>query len=163
MRLRELELDEFRSFRKLVLPISPAGFRVVGANASGKSTLLEAIAMLATTRSPRTSVERELPNWSSGEELAVSPYTRLRGDFSRVDGAHRVEIGLSIEGQGAGTLKKQVRFDEQPVRAVDAVGQLQTVLFSPEDVDLIAGAHQPGQPRVSAGAVPIRPSAATAE
>jgi DNA replication and repair protein RecF len=139
MRLRELELDEFRSFRRLQLPIDPAGFRAVGPNASGKSTLLEAIAMLATTRSPRTAAEREIANWESGEALAVPPYARLRGVFERIDGQHSVEIGLSIDERGTTSLKKQVRHDEQPVRAVDAVGQLKTVLFSPEDVDLVAG------------------------
>ena len=81
MRLRVLELDEFRSFRRLVLPIEPAGFRAVGPNASGKSTILEAIAMLATTRSPRTAAEREIAHWDSGVDLAVPPYARLRGEF----------------------------------------------------------------------------------
>ena len=84
MRLRALELDEFRSFRRLLLPIDPAGFRAIGPNASGKSTILEAIAMLATTRSPRTAAEREIAHWESGVDLAVPPYSRLRGEFERV-------------------------------------------------------------------------------
>jgi DNA replication and repair protein RecF len=140
MRLRELELDEFRSFRRLELAIKPAGFRAIGPNASGKSTLLEAIAMLATTRSPRTSVEREIPNWASGEELGVPAYARVRGRLERLDGTHELEIGLTMDEAVVGSLKKRVRYDGQPVRAVDAVGRLKTVLFSPEDVELISGA-----------------------
>ena len=140
MHLRNLDLDEFRSFRTLRLPIDPAGFRAVGPNASGKSTILEAIAMLATTRSPRTSAEREIANWASGDELAIPPYARVCAEFARVDGAHQIEIGLTLHDRGQGALKKFVKLDDRPVRAVDAVGQLKCVLFSPEDVDLISGA-----------------------
>jgi DNA replication and repair protein RecF len=140
MRLRALELDEFRSFRRLELPIDPAGFRAIGPNASGKSTILEAIAMLATTRSPRTAAEREIAHWDSGLDLAVPPYARLRGEFERSDGVHQVEIGLTLRQRGQSPLKKIVRFDDRPVRAVDAVGQFTTVHFSPEDVSLVSGA-----------------------
>lgn len=139
MHLLELELDEFRSFRGLRLAIDPAGFRAVGSNASGKSTLLEAIAMLATTRSPRTASEREIAHWQSGKDLAVPPFARLRGAFDRIDGRHEIEIRLSVDSAGTGPLRKQARFDDRPVRAVDAVGQFKTVLFGPEDVDLISG------------------------
>jgi len=140
MRLRALELDEFRSFRRLVLPVDPAGFRAIGPNASGKSTILEAIAMLATTRSPRTTAEREIAHWESGVDLAVPPYARLRGEFERIDGIHHVEIGMTLRERGQSSLKKMVQFDDQSVRAVDAVGQFTTVHFSPEDVSLVSGA-----------------------
>jgi DNA replication and repair protein RecF len=139
MHLRELELDEFRSFRGLRLSLAPEGFRAVGSNASGKSTLLEAIAMLATTRSPRTSSEREIANWQSGRDLSVPPYARLRGEFHRLDGPHDIEIRLSFDDSGNSPLKKQARYDDRPVRAIEAVGQFKTVLFAPEDVDLISG------------------------
>jgi len=140
MRLRALELDEFRSFRRLELSIDPAGFRAIGPNASGKSTILEAIAMLATTRSPRTAVEREIAHWDSGSDLAVPPYARLRGEFERKDGSHQLEIGITLRDRAQSSLKKIVRFDDRPVRAVDAVGQFTTVHFSPEDVNLVSGA-----------------------
>ncbi len=140
MRLHALELDEFRSFRRLELAIDPAGFRAIGPNASGKSTILEAIAMLATTRSPRTAAEREIAHWDSGSDLAVPPYARLRGEFERQDGLHQIEIGMTLRDRAQSSLKKIVRFDDRPVRAVDAVGQFTTVHFSPEDVNLVSGA-----------------------
>ena len=139
MHLRLLELDEFRSLRSLRLELDPAGFRAVGSNASGKSSLMEAMAMLATTRSPRTSSERELANWESGRAYGVSPYARLRGEFTRSDGVHSVAIGIAVDEGGRSGIKKTVQFDEQPARAIDVVGQFKTVLFSPDDVELLPG------------------------
>ena len=96
--------------------------------------------MLATTRSPRTAAEREIAHWDSGNDLAVPPYARLRGEFERNDGNHQLEIGITLRDRGQSSLKKMVRFDDRPVRAVDAVGQFTTVHFSPEDVNLVSGA-----------------------
>lgn len=95
--------------------------------------------MLATTRSPRTSSERELANWESGAAFAVSPYARIRGEFVRSDGVHSVAIGIAVDEGGRSGIKKSVQFDEQPARAIDVVGQFKTVLFSPDDVELLPG------------------------
>lgn len=140
MYLRELELAEFRSYRRLDVSFSPAGLRLSGGNGSGKSTLLEAIAMLATTRSPRSVSERDVINWMSGDHLAVPPFARLRGVVERDDAQVEIEIGLQLEPQRPGIVRKQIRLGGRPVRAMDAVGQLKAVLFSPEDVALLAGA-----------------------
>ena len=42
MHLHRLELEELRLYRRLSLELPPGGLRVVGHNASGKSTLVEA-------------------------------------------------------------------------------------------------------------------------
>lgn len=139
MHLSELELEEFRSYRRLRLQLDPAGLRLVGNNASGKSTLLEAIAMLATTRSARSSAERELINWQSGTELGVPPFARVHGLVNRQDRSVGVDIGLQIDPSRASHVKKQIRLNGRPARAVDAVGVLNAVLFSPEDIDLVSG------------------------
>ncbi len=102
--------------------------------------MMEAMAMLATTRSPRTSSDRELANWKSGAAFGLSPYARLRGEFTRADGIHSVAIGLAVDEGGRSGIKKSVQFDEQSARAIDVVGQFKTVLFSPDDVELLPGA-----------------------
>lgn len=140
MYVRELRLDEFRSYRSLHLELESVGFRAIGANASGKSTLLEAMAMLATTRSPRTSSEREIAHWQSGEELGLPPFARVEGAIVRGGEETAISIGISLESRESGPIKKQIRLDDRPVRAVDAIGRLNTVLFTPEDVGLISGA-----------------------
>ena len=51
MYLRDLELDRFRSYERLRLSLTPGLTLLTGDNAAGKSNLLEAIALLAMTRS----------------------------------------------------------------------------------------------------------------
>lgn len=139
MHLARLELEEFRAYRLLDLPLDPRGLRLHGPNASGKSTLVEAIALLATTRSPRTSSEREVIGWQSGIDYGVPPYTRCRGAVSRADGEMVVEVSIEADPVRDGVAKKQVRLGGRPVRASEAVGTLKAVLFSAEDVELVAG------------------------
>lgn len=139
MRLTLLELEQFRAYQKLVLPLDREGLRLRGANASGKSSLLEAVVMLATTRSPRSGSDRETIRHGSGDDLGVPPFARLRGVVERTTDAVEIEIGLQVDPGRPGLARKTIRLNGRPVRAVDAVGQLKAVLFSPEDVALVSG------------------------
>lgn len=139
MHLARLELEEFRSYRRLDLPLPAAGLRLRGDNASGKSSLLEAIVMLATTRSPRSTAERDVVRWDSGEDLGVAPFARIRGEVVRADGPVSIEIALQTDPARNGVARKVVRLNGRPARASEAVGRLKAVLFSPEDVALVSG------------------------
>jgi len=140
MKLTSLDLEEFRGYCNLHIEIDPAGLRLFGANASGKSSLLEAVAMLATTRSPRTSVERDVIAWESGEQYGVAPYMRLHAAVESRSGAFGVAMTVEAAADRGGKLRKQIRLDGRQVRAADAVGRLKAVLFSVEDVALVSGA-----------------------
>lgn len=139
MRLTSLELTEFRSYRTLRLPLGKEGLTLVGRNASGKSSVLEAISMLSTMRSPRAGSDREVIHWESGADLGVDPFARLVGRAETVDGPLTIELGIQVGPAGEGALRKQIRINQRPTRAVDAVGYLRTVLFTPDDVDLVSG------------------------
>lgn len=139
MYLRSLNLEEFRSYRRLALAIDPRGLRLAGANASGKSSLLEAIVMLATTRSIRSSAERQLINWESGTDLGFPPFARISGEVVRHDGPTTVEIVLETEPARPGYVRKRIKLRGRSVRAMDAVGTLRAVLFSPDDLALVSG------------------------
>ena len=56
--LRQLALTNFRNYARLGLNLSPGVTVFHGENAQGKSNLLEAIHVLATSRSPRATLER---------------------------------------------------------------------------------------------------------
>jgi DNA replication and repair protein RecF len=139
MRLTHLQLTEFRSYRHLDLSTPAAGLILTGRNASGKSTLLEAIRMLSTLRSPRSTHDRDVIHWSSGEDLAVAPYARVVGNGSASAGDFALELGLQRADDGIGPLRKVIRINQQLRRMQDSIGTFQTVLFTPEDLDLVSG------------------------
>ena len=139
MNIEFLRLEEFRSYKNLSLTLPLVGCRVIGRNASGKTTLLEAIVVLATSRSPRTQTDRELINWTSGDTYGVPPYARLLADVSDGIEHHRVEMSLQVDPDRASGTKKSFAYDQQSVRAHDVVGTIKVVLFSPDDLSLVTG------------------------
>jgi DNA replication and repair protein RecF len=139
MNLEHLRLEEFRTYKLLELSIPRSGCRFIGRNASGKTTLLEAIVVLATTRSPRTLSDRELINWTSGELYGVPPYARLLAEVRNASDRHRVEVSLQVAPERFSGARKTFRFDQQAVRAHDIVGSIKVVLFSPDDLSLVVG------------------------
>ncbi|MGQ9766875.1 MAG: DNA replication/repair protein RecF [Anaerolineae bacterium] len=144
MRLAHLSLTNFRNYTRLELGLPAALTVLQGANAQGKTNLLEAIHLLATGRSPRASAERELINWLALE--GPLPYARLAGEIGpgRPTGfIEQLELVLSLTRNGMGnngpTVRKQVRINGVAKRALDLIGRLRVVLFLPEDISLVAG------------------------
>jgi DNA replication and repair protein RecF len=140
--LKSLRLTEFRRYRSLDLEIPPEGFVLLGRNASGKSSLLEAVAMLSTMRSSRAQSERELIAWESGSEYGggISPFARIEASVERKAGPAELAIGMQIDPQRSNHLKKQISLNGKHVRAGTAVGVLRSVLFEPGDIELVSGA-----------------------
>jgi DNA replication and repair protein RecF len=142
MHLRRIQLTEFRSYHALDLAAPPAGLVAIGQNAAGKSSLLEAVRMLSTLRSPRSQHDRDVINWESGTELGVTPFSRVVGIIDYSEGELTIELGLQHSNEPGGPLRKIVRINQQPRRVLDAVGALKTVLFTPEDLELVSGSPQ---------------------
>src|SRR6185437_136550 len=112
MKLTRLDLEEFRIYRHAELDFPPAGLRLFGTNASGKTSLLEAIYLLATTRSPRSSIDRDLINWESNEEFELAPYARVSGHLTQEDGVEReVEIALVADATRLNVTRKRAKID----------------------------------------------------
>jgi len=103
----------------------------VGPNTSGKTNLLEAIYLLATGKSFRAGVEKEMIR--SGQEIA-----RVEGKIDNSRGREKLEIILTT-GQVAGekVAKKKYLLNGVSKRMVDFVGQLRCVLFRPEDMEIV--------------------------
>ena len=151
MRCRHLSLTNFRTYSHLEWDL-PAGVSVLsGNNAQGKSNLLEALYMLATTKSFRTNSERELVSWHAKPD---ERFARISAEIERQGSTSRLDIilaepadnevppaasGDSVRGPSR-AIQKRVRLNQRPRRAMDALGQLNMVLFTPEDVELITGA-----------------------
>lgn len=144
MYVSHLSLRDFRNYERLELSLEQGTTLFYGPNAAGKTTILEALFYLATTRSPRAGADRELVRWDAEGELGVLPFARLVCDVRRNDGAVRLEVVVQRraddDGQLLGTSAKTVRVDRKTVRALDLVGNLRVVLFTPADLALVTGA-----------------------
>lgn len=139
MRLLHLVLTNFRNYVRLNLAFPHRITILQGANAQGKSSLLEAIHFLATARSPQTTSDRELINWLALEEEL--PFARAVAEIAHDDQRERLEITIMPGNQMAGQrrFRKQIRINGVNRRALDLVGRLRVVLFQPQDIDLVAG------------------------
>ncbi len=140
MYLRHLSLINFRNYVRLELDLPSGIILIQGENAQGKTNLLEAIYYLATARSPYAQADRELINWLAEEEPLT--FARLAGEMQKNDVLQRLEITLlkgRVPEADSHSLKKQIRINGVPKRALDLMGQLNVVLFLPQDIDLVAG------------------------
>jgi DNA replication and repair protein RecF len=129
LHLRHLALSNFRNYA--TLDLEPAtGLNVyVGANAQGKSNLLESIAMLGTGKSFRTAHDADTVR--SGMDLAV-----VRGEAQLRTGS--VELVCAIERTSRGTRKSYTR-NGSAVRYAGYLGNIRVVTFVPADLQLAAG------------------------
>lgn len=127
MHLESLELIDFRSYREARIVFGPGVRVLIGANAQGKTNVLESVQYLATGNSHRVATDAPLVR--AGAEAAV---IRARG---RSEGRRfLVELELRPGGRGRARINGQ----PQP-RLRDVVGQVRAVLFAPEDLSLVRG------------------------
>jgi DNA replication and repair protein RecF len=107
---------------------------VWGANAAGKTSLLEAIVLLAWGRSHRTSAEGEIVRW--GQELA-----RVEARVGRRDvpPEQRDQVEVALVRTASGGARKRIRVNGVARRAGALHGVLRTVMFAPEDMLLVSG------------------------
>ena len=126
--LRTLALRDFRNLSRIDLTFPAAGVAVVGENGQGKSNLLEAIYYLHLLRSVRGARDVDVVRFGApGFHVAA-----------RTEGGAYHELSAGFERQGK---RKRVKLDgAEPQRLSDALGALPCVLFSPADVELVAGA-----------------------
>jgi len=148
MWLRELALDNFRNFRRLRFQPQPGVLLFSGRNGQGKTNLLESVYVLATTRSPRTSAERELLSWQTPEDAdlaaVVPPFARLEARLKRRDAEVHLELAFQADRattseEASGSVSRAIKVNGLPTRATGLVGQLLVVYFSPADVALAGG------------------------
>ena len=129
MYLKEIKLKNFRNYHELALAFSPAINVLIGENAQGKTNLLEAIFVLAMARSHRTSKDRELIRFKQDAALVTGTINRRLGDLN-------LSLTLSKKGKIA-----KVNHLERP-RLSEYIGQLNVILFAPEDLALVKGSPQ---------------------
>jgi DNA replication and repair protein RecF len=142
MWIRRLSLTNFRNYRRQELELPRGAVLLLGDNAQGKSNQLEAVFLLATTRSARAQTEGELISWDALGE--PQPVARVAAEIERRDGDVELEVMIagrpSEERPGRVPSSKRRRVNGVPKRQSDMAGQFIAVLFTTADLDLVAGA-----------------------
>lgn len=140
MRLTRLSLTDFRNFASLQIEVPPGPILLVGANAQGKTSLLEAIYYLVGASSPHASADRELIRLESLPEAEI-PVGRVVAEVERAGGSLKIEIRVILDTLANGTqrTRKQILVNGRKRRAADLYGQFNAVLFLPHDVEIVEG------------------------
>lgn len=131
MIVRTLELADFRNYASASVEFADGVTVVSGDNGQGKTSLVEAIAYLSTTRSFRGVAAEALIR--TGADAAV-----VRGTVEHGDGRESlIEAEISREGRNRIQVNRK-----RPRRTRDLLEHLRTTVFSPEDLDLVKGSPQ---------------------
>jgi len=144
--IEHLSLINFRNYRHLDLQSPPHVVVIQGDNTQGKTSLLEAIHFLVTTKSPRSSSDRELINQIALQEGQAESRLLARVHKAKMD--VEIEIALKTErrvplpggGDAALPVQKQIKVNGFLRRAPELMGQANMVMFTAQDIDLITGA-----------------------
>jgi DNA replication and repair protein RecF len=139
MRVQRLQLYDYRNFHRLDIEIPSETALFVGANAQGKTNLLESVYLLATLRGLRVETDAQLIR----REVLNDPLpaARIVADVETQEGPLKLEVAVVARPGPRGPIAtKTVKVNGAPKRLADAVGRLTAVLFSADDLLLIEGA-----------------------
>jgi DNA replication and repair protein RecF len=131
MILSQITLQQFRSYKKQTFEFSSGVNLIVGDNTVGKTNILEAIYVLATGKSFRADMDREMIAW--GEEVG-----RINAKCQMPNDQLKLEIVLTNGTVGGGpTPLKKCLVNGVARRMIDFIGNLRAVLFWPEHLELV--------------------------
>ena len=139
MYLKHLSLTNFRSLTRLDMELPRRVVLLVGSNAQGKTSVLEAIYFLAAFTSLQTHVDRQIVNFHEAKNpLAV---TRLVADYQRNKTKQRIEARLILEPSGVNgqRLRKEILQNGVKKQASDVMGNFNAVIFVPQMSQIIEG------------------------
>ncbi|WP_216378515.1 DNA replication/repair protein RecF [Arcanobacterium phocae] len=126
MYITDLALNDFRSYRDVVVSFRPGVTTFVGENGQGKTNLVEAIGYLATFSSHRVNADTSLVR--QGANAGV-----VRAKVMHGDSPTTVEIEI-LAGRA-----NRARINRGNAKPADVLGIVRTVMFAPEDLELIKG------------------------
>ncbi len=144
MFLKHLSLTNFRSFTRLDIDLPQRVILLTGANAQGKTTVLEAIYFLAAFTSFQTHADRQIINLDEAKKGSLT-VTRLVADYQRGRSKHRIEARLILEPAGVVNgqrLRKEVLLDGVKKSVNEVIGHFNAVIFVPQMSQIIEGAPE---------------------
>ena len=145
MRLQNLYLRNFRNYSSLYLELNPGLTVFVGDNGQGKTNLLEAVHLLATTRTKRSIQDKDLINWDA---FADNVPTQIKASVITDQEVKPIVADLiqptipttsTHVPQGSGRIQKKFSVHGISKRASQYLGSLYAVMFDADDLNLISG------------------------
>lgn len=135
MHLTSLQLENFKNYRKLSVDLTDKSLLIlVGKNGHGKTNFLEAIVILALSKSFHGVRLKEMVNWYIHEEDTGLPEVfRIAGHVESKEGKHDLEV---ICGKTR-SYPKTLKIDDVKTKPKDYVGHLRVVLFTPRDLNMV--------------------------
>lgn len=146
MQLSHLTLQNFRSYAEAQLALEPGPNVLLGDNGVGKTNIAEAIGYLSTLSSHRVS--NDAPLIRHGQAQAIIRAAAHRGSQQAL-----LEVELNPGKANRARINRG-----SAVRATEILGILRTVLFAPEDLELIKGSPEGRRRFLDALAVQLRPA-----
>jgi DNA replication and repair protein RecF len=140
MRLNSLSLTNFRNFLRLESEYPPGATLLVGSNAQGKTSLLEAVQLLTGTSNPLSRNDRNLINFLALREQ--QPFARIAAEVEIGDRSQDIEIRVLLDNgslKREGRARKQVLLNGVKKRMRDLSGLFNAVLFVPQDLRVLEG------------------------
>jgi DNA replication and repair protein RecF len=140
MQLVHLSLTNFRNFIRLEMEFPVGATLVVGPNAQGKTSLLEAIDYLVAAESSRAASDRELVNFLALHE--PGGFARVVAEVRRTGHPQRLEVRLVVDTaptEGEPRLQKEILVNGVRRRTADLAGLWNAVLFQPDDLQVVEG------------------------
>lgn len=141
--LSRLRLTNFRNLTRLDITLSPGVTVYYGPNAQGKTTLLEAVYLLCIARSFRAENEREVVSFqaaSAGEQALVDGTIEKDGQRLRVIVGYQPAQRSSQDNNALSyNVRKEIRVNRLKRTAGELIGQVNAVLFSAADIELVQG------------------------
>ncbi|HSM24929.1 MAG TPA: DNA replication/repair protein RecF [Anaerolineaceae bacterium] len=140
MFLTHLSLTNFRAFSRLDMDMPRRILLLVGDNAQGKTSLLEAIYFFSTFSSIQSSADRQVINFLALEEPI--PVCRMVAEITRDDQQHQIEIRLILEPNGTSNgqrYRKEILIDGIKRTSYQAVGLFNAVILLPFMTRIIEG------------------------
>ena len=137
MRVSHVALDDFRSYRHAVVEFAPGTTVLLGSNGQGKTNLVEAVSYLSAFSSHRVSAEQALVR------LPLSPdEPQPGGAVVRVRLVTASERETVIELEIVRGKANRAKVNRTQVRPREVLGLLKSVVFSPEDLQIVRGDPQ---------------------
>lgn len=134
MRVSHLALDDFRSWKRVVLELPAGPIVFLGHNGQGKTNLVEAIAYLSTFSSHRVSAEGALVRIPTHEEEPAPARAFVRVKTVRDEDREQVVELEIVRGKA-----NRARINRANARPREILGLVRTVVFAPEDLQLVRG------------------------